>query len=111
LLDLIPPRYRVAGAWQSELEQSLGSVRLLAVPIAHDCIDGYYGAFWRHPSAYLDLSVRAGISMRVPQRSGGRCGDRQIHEFRREIFANQPPEHSGGFTAEGLCWISRDALV
>jgi SAM-dependent methyltransferase len=61
--DLIPPRYRAAGAWASELEQSLGSVRLLAAPTPHDCIDGFYGAFWRHPSAYLDPSVRAGISV------------------------------------------------
>jgi SAM-dependent methyltransferase len=62
-LDLIPARYRAAGAWHRELERSLGSVRLVAAPIPHDCADGFYGAFWRRPAAYLDASVRAGISV------------------------------------------------
>jgi SAM-dependent methyltransferase len=62
-LDLIPARYRAPGAWSSELEQSLGSVRLIAAPIPDDCMDGFYGAFWRRPAAYLDPSVRAGISV------------------------------------------------
>jgi hypothetical protein len=33
------------------------------VPIGHDCLDGFYGAFWRRPDAYLDPDVRAGISV------------------------------------------------
>jgi SAM-dependent methyltransferase len=32
------------------------------VPIAWDCRDGFFGAFWRRPEAYLDPAVRAGIS-------------------------------------------------
>ena len=28
-----------------------------------DCADGFYGAFWRRPHAYLDPVVRAGISV------------------------------------------------
>lgn len=32
------------------------------MPIPHDCRDGFYGAFWRRPAAYLDPRVRAGIS-------------------------------------------------
>ena len=33
------------------------------VPIPHDCQDGFYGAYWRRPEAYLDPEVRAGISV------------------------------------------------
>jgi hypothetical protein len=33
------------------------------VPIPRDCADGFYGAFWRRPSAYLDPTIRAGISV------------------------------------------------
>jgi SAM-dependent methyltransferase len=62
-LELIPARYRAADAWASELEQSLGPVSLTAAPIPHDCMDGFYGAFWRRPAAYLDPFVRAGISV------------------------------------------------
>ncbi len=27
-----------------------------------DCADGFLGAYWRRPEAYLDAAVRAGIS-------------------------------------------------
>lgn len=32
------------------------------VPVPADCTDGFAGAYWRRPEAYLDPSVRAGIS-------------------------------------------------
>ncbi len=61
--DLIDVRYRTAGAWERELATILGRPRLIAVPIPHDCVDGFYGAFWRRPEAFLDPVVRAGISV------------------------------------------------
>jgi hypothetical protein len=63
VLRLIPAPYRRPGAWRRELEELLGPVRLHPVPIPHDCEDGFYGAFWRRPGAYLDPRVRAGISV------------------------------------------------
>src|SRR5262249_12493192 len=33
-----------------------------AVPVPHDCSDGFFGAYWRRPDAYLDPGVRASIS-------------------------------------------------
>jgi hypothetical protein len=62
-LRLIPDRYRKPGVWAEELADLLGPVRLDAVPIPHDCLDGFYGAFWRRPAAYLDRRVRDGISV------------------------------------------------
>lgn len=41
----------------------LGGARVETVPVPHDCVDGFGGAFWRRPEAYLDPGVRAGISM------------------------------------------------
>jgi SAM-dependent methyltransferase len=43
-------------------------VTITPVPIPHDCADGFLGAYWRRPEAYLDPSVRAGISsfVRMP---------------------------------------------
>jgi SAM-dependent methyltransferase len=35
---------------------------VIPVPVPHDCSDGFFGAFWRRPEAYLDPVVRAGIS-------------------------------------------------
>ena len=37
-------------------------VDCLPVPIPNDCVDGFLGAFWARPSAYLDERVRAGMS-------------------------------------------------
>lgn len=62
-LDLIPARDRVPNAWRRALERDLGPVRLVSAPIPHDCADGFYGAFWRAPTAYLNPQVRAGISV------------------------------------------------
>jgi SAM-dependent methyltransferase len=41
----------------------IGATTVEAVPIPWDCQDGFYGAFWRRPQAYLDPAVRAGISV------------------------------------------------
>jgi SAM-dependent methyltransferase len=40
-----------------------GSVRIVPVPVPHDCTDGFCAAYWRRPEAYLDPSVRGAISM------------------------------------------------
>lgn len=36
--------------------------RVEIVPVPHDCTDGFAGAYWRRPHAYLDAGVRAGMS-------------------------------------------------
>jgi SAM-dependent methyltransferase len=41
----------------------LGNPVILPVPVPHDCIDGFGGAYWRRPQAYLDPTVQAGMSM------------------------------------------------
>jgi len=46
----------------AEQAAALGDAQIISVPIAHDCRDGFYGAHWRRPEAYLDPEVRAGIS-------------------------------------------------
>jgi len=61
--DLIPERYRHKGQWREELEGFLGEVDMQPVPVPHDCLDGFYQAYWRRPSAYCDERVRHGISV------------------------------------------------
>lgn len=46
----------------AEFERILGNIDVLPVPIPHDCTDGFLGAYWRRPHAYLDPEVRAAIS-------------------------------------------------
>jgi SAM-dependent methyltransferase len=40
----------------------LGGARVETVPIPADCTDGFLGAYWQRPEAYLDPNVRSGIS-------------------------------------------------
>jgi SAM-dependent methyltransferase len=44
------------------LESVLGPIKSLPVNIPADCVDGFLGAYWRRPEAYLDPAVRAGMS-------------------------------------------------
>ncbi len=67
--DLIPEQYRQKGQWRAELEAVLGEVEVQPVPVPHDCLDGFYQAYWRRPSAYCDKRVRRSISVfhRLPE--------------------------------------------
>ncbi len=43
--------------------RELGATSVTPVPVPWDCRDGFFLAFWRHPEAYLDPEVRAGMSI------------------------------------------------
>jgi SAM-dependent methyltransferase len=45
-----------------EIAAALGPCTAQMVPVPHDCTDGFFGAYWRRPEAYLDPGVRASIS-------------------------------------------------
>lgn len=49
----------------STLISLLGDDRasIVSVPVPHDCIDGFGGAYWRRPHAYLEDTVQAGMSL------------------------------------------------
>ncbi len=62
-LRLIPEEYRLPGAWERELEEVIGPVSLVPVPIPSDCQDGFYGAAWQRSEAHLHPTVRAATSV------------------------------------------------
>lgn len=41
---------------------SFAARAVVPVPIPHDCVDGFLGAYWRRPAAYLDPAVRFAMS-------------------------------------------------
>lgn len=45
-----------------EIESVWGELEVSALPIPRDCTDGFLGAYWRRPEAYLEAEVRASIS-------------------------------------------------
>ena len=65
LADYIPELVALDEAQMPPLADyaaTLGAVTITPVPIPHDCIDGFLAAYWRRPTAYLDLRVRAAMS-------------------------------------------------
>jgi len=72
------------------LRGHLGRAAVRDVPIPHDCHDGFLGAYWRRPAAYLDPAVRSAISTfaRLPVDAvdaglGRLAADLQSGEWRR----------------------------
>src|SRR5262249_30411958 len=45
-----------------ELQRALGRIEIHPLPVPHDCTDGFLGAYWRRPHAYLDPGVRSALS-------------------------------------------------
>jgi SAM-dependent methyltransferase len=83
VLELIPHRHREPGVWRAELREALGGAELTAVPVPHDCTDGFYGAYWRRPEAYLDADVRQGTSVFSQVSSG--AVDRAIYALGADV--------------------------
>lgn len=40
----------------------LGPVTTRILPVPDDCTDGFFGAYWKRPHAYLDATIRGAIS-------------------------------------------------
>ena len=65
LLDYLPGLAALDDSQMPKLpfyERHLGDVEISAVPVPHDCTDGFMAAYWRRPAAYLDPKIRAAIS-------------------------------------------------
>ena len=58
ILDIDRPLFPAIG----DFEHALGPASVETIPIPHDCRDGFLGAYWRRPAAYLDARVRGAIS-------------------------------------------------
>lgn len=99
--ELVPEWALRPGAWVEHLERALGPVRLVAVPVPHDCRDGFYAAYWRRPAAYLDPAVRAGIS--VFHRLDARDVESGVARLRADL-------ESGAWEARHADLLERDTL-
>jgi SAM-dependent methyltransferase len=69
----------------SELCRHLGRVAISEVAIPHDCTDGFMGAYWKRPEAYLDPDTRNAISMfsMLPDPEGG------LEALRRDLESGE----------------------
>jgi SAM-dependent methyltransferase len=46
----------------ADFRRALGAVEVRPLLVPHDCTDGFLGAYWRRPAAYLDAGVRGAMS-------------------------------------------------
>jgi SAM-dependent methyltransferase len=46
----------------SDIENAIGPIEVHTVAVPADCSDGFLGAYWRRPAAYLNARVRGAIS-------------------------------------------------
>jgi hypothetical protein len=65
------------------LLDELPGARVVPLLVPADCTDGFLGAYWRRPEAYLDPVVRAGIS--GFSRIGSGAVERGIARLGREL--------------------------
>jgi hypothetical protein len=66
LSEYLPVAARINDALYVPIEdlvELLGGAQVQTVSVPWDCTDGFGAAYWRRPEAYLDPTVRAGISM------------------------------------------------
>ncbi|HSF96320.1 MAG TPA: class I SAM-dependent methyltransferase [Thermohalobaculum sp.] len=77
----------------------LGPADVAAVPVPHDCTDGFLCAYWRRPEAYLDPRVRAAIS------SFARIGDidAPLRRLARDIETGEWARRHAGLLALESC--------
>jgi SAM-dependent methyltransferase len=75
----------------SEQARAIGA-RVEPVLIPWDCADGFFEAYWRRPEAYLDESVRRGIS--VWASVGPDAEQRALHSLRDELSSGRWAERN-----------------
>jgi len=85
---LVPDGYELA----ITIER-LGGGREEVVPIPHDCLDGFFHAYWRRPEAYLDPAVRAAISAFALMDQG--CVDAGLARLARELDSGEWARRNG----------------
>jgi SAM-dependent methyltransferase len=81
--DYLPGFRSLPGMTIADIAVCLGGAEIEAVPVPHDCADGFMGAWWRRPEAYLDARVRASISVfaRLPRSEVHECVARLAHDL------------------------------
>jgi SAM-dependent methyltransferase len=82
--DYLPEVAATRVGLATKLAEAVGA-RIEPVPVPWDCGDGFFEAYWRRPEAYLDESVRRGISVWI---SVGRDAEQRAVRSLRDDLAS-----------------------
>lgn len=80
------PRLLAGHPTLAEQAQAIGA-RVEPISVPWDCVDGFFEAYWRRPEAYLDESVRRGIS--VFSKLGPAIEQRAIDNLRNDLASGR----------------------
>ena len=75
----------------TEMAHAIGA-RIEPVLVPWDCVDGFFEAYWRRPEAYLDESVRRGVS--VWARVGPQIEQRAVNSLRNDLASGRWAERN-----------------
>ena len=96
--DYLPEAADLLGGRPSLTEQARAiGARLEPVLVPWDCADGFFEAYWRRPEAYLDESVRRGIS--VWARVGPEAEQRAVRSLRNDLVSGRWNERNRDLAA------------
>jgi SAM-dependent methyltransferase len=99
--DYLPGFRRLHGMDIAEVAFHLEADRIEPVPLAADWQDGFLMAYWRRPEAYLEATVRAGISV------FGLLPEAEVAEF---VEALRRDLDSGAWARRNAGLLDRDEL-
>jgi SAM-dependent methyltransferase len=84
-----------------QLRRAFGRSAVYDVPVPRDCRDGFQGAYWARPEAYLDAGVRSAIS------SFAKLGEAELADGLARLSADLA---SGAWERRHGALRARDAL-
>jgi ubiquinone/menaquinone biosynthesis C-methylase UbiE len=90
--DYLPEVAAARVGLATELARAIGA-RMEPVFVPWDCADGFFEAYWRRPEAYLDESVRRGIS--VWTSVGADAERRAVRSLRADLESGRWAERNG----------------
>jgi hypothetical protein len=99
--DYLPGFRRLHGMDIAEVALHLEAGRIEPVPLVADWQDGFLMAYWRRPEAYLEATVRAGISV------FGLLPEAEVAEF---VEALRRDLDSGAWARRNAGLLDRDEL-
>jgi SAM-dependent methyltransferase len=90
-----------------DIARALGHACVQAVPVPRDCVDGFLGAYWARPEAYLDPAARSAMSgfANLPELEAG------LLRLQRDLATGVWQDRFGALTEEAQLDIGYRLVV
>jgi SAM-dependent methyltransferase len=88
-------------------QKVMGDLIIQEIPIPHDCLDGFLGAYWQRPQAYLDPKVRGSMSTfsRIKREAEG------VAALEKDLASGAWKERYAGLLSQESCDLGYRLLI